>query len=111
MASGESDPRPVADFRSAGSLSEWLRQKIITVPGIRLEDLVASAAEAPRSWRIRRGDPDAVALAALRRLARRGEAEIVDGCVHPTRRMRRSYPALTRHFGMSVNRMPVCNGV
>jgi len=70
MASGGADPRPVADFRSAGSLSEWLRQRIISAPGIRIEDLLGASAEAPRSWRVRRGDPAAVTLAALRRLAR-----------------------------------------
>jgi hypothetical protein len=81
----------VTDYRSAGSLSEWLRQRIAGSPNLAVEELLAmAAAEAPRSWRMGQKEPIAIARTALGRLVRSGEAEVVDGRVRLARRFRAS---------------------
>lgn len=79
----------VTDYRSAGSLSEWLRQRIGSFPNLGVDELLAAAAaEAPRSWRMRQKEPIAIARAALRRMVQSGEVEVVDGRVRLARQSR-----------------------
>lgn len=76
------------DYRSIGSLAEWLRQTIADFPELTIDDLIAKAMLAPRSWRMGQREPAIIARAAIRRLIRSGEIEIAGGKVFPTRRMR-----------------------
>ena len=81
---------PIAgvDFRSQGSLAEWLRQSIVASPGITVEELVAMSSDGPRHWRARDTDSKVIARGAIRRIAVAGEIEVVDGKIFPTRRLR-----------------------
>lgn len=76
------------DFRTDGTLAEWLRRQVVTSPGVTLEDLIAKSDEAPRSWRVRTTDPRVIARNALRRIRIAGEIEVIDGRVFPTRRLK-----------------------
>ena len=78
----------VNDYRCVGSLAEWLRQTSADFPELTIDDLIAKAVRAPRSWRMGQQEPAAIARAAVGRLIWSGEIEVADGKVFSTRRMR-----------------------
>lgn len=79
------------DYRSAGSLTEWIRCAVARDRGINLDELLATAAAAPRGWQLRTNNATRSARRAVQRLALAGEIEIVDGRVFPTERKRTRY--------------------